>query len=359
MNKDSKRVTIKDIAQEADVSIATVHCALYNKPGVSTVVKDKILKIAHDNNYKININASILKRKTFRIAAVIPSPIGENRFYYKEIWSAIYDYMKDLNDFCIDLIEVAYEPEKEGAYQAYTRTVKGSHVDCLLISADTDADYLDSLKSFSEQNIPLGLIGTDYKKVNRLFCIQPHFLLLGKMITELLVSQMKDKKTILVCAGREDTASHYLIVHGMYEYLKENNLDQKIIPVYNGAFHESICEKLVSSLNENSDIGGCVSVNARSSVQLAEALVASKMAGKIPAIGSDIFEENINALKNGIFSNLINKNPYSQVMNGLTLMVDYLAKDILNTNDVMYIRSDLIFRSTLPLYENNDYRLLL
>ena len=76
----TKRFTIKDIARESGVSVATVHCALYNKPGVSDAVKERILKIAHDNDYKVNLNASFLKRRNLRIAAVFPSPINEKRF---------------------------------------------------------------------------------------------------------------------------------------------------------------------------------------------------------------------------------------------------------------------------------------
>ena len=35
----SKRITIKDIAERAGVSIGSVHCALYGKPGVGDATR--------------------------------------------------------------------------------------------------------------------------------------------------------------------------------------------------------------------------------------------------------------------------------------------------------------------------------
>ena len=214
MESKPKRFTIKDIAKEAGVSVATVHCALYNKPGVSDAVKEKIQKIAHDNNYKVNLNASFLKRKNLRIAVVFPSPVAEKRFYYQEIWDGIHEYVKNQNDFGIDLIEVAYMPEKEDSFQALARTVNISEIDGVLISPDADYGMNVTGSAFAGQNIPLVLVGSDEENVDRLFCIQPHFVTLGKMIFEQLVSQMKIGNKIMICAGNKETASHYLIVKG-------------------------------------------------------------------------------------------------------------------------------------------------
>ena len=38
----SKRITIKDIAERAGVSIGSVHCALYGKPGVGDATRERI-----------------------------------------------------------------------------------------------------------------------------------------------------------------------------------------------------------------------------------------------------------------------------------------------------------------------------
>ena len=58
-----KRLTIKDIAKEFNVSISTVSKALNNSYEISTSTKEKIQKFAKENNYKPNFNALSLKNR--------------------------------------------------------------------------------------------------------------------------------------------------------------------------------------------------------------------------------------------------------------------------------------------------------
>lgn len=44
----NKKITIRDVAQAAGVSISTVHQALNDKPGVSEVTREHIRRIADD-----------------------------------------------------------------------------------------------------------------------------------------------------------------------------------------------------------------------------------------------------------------------------------------------------------------------
>ena len=53
-----KRLTIKDIAKEFNVSISTVSKALNNSYEISISTKEKIQKFAKENNYKPNFNAA-------------------------------------------------------------------------------------------------------------------------------------------------------------------------------------------------------------------------------------------------------------------------------------------------------------
>ena len=52
-----KRLTIKDIAKEFNVSISTVSKALNDSYEISVSTKDKIQKYAKEKNYKPNFNA--------------------------------------------------------------------------------------------------------------------------------------------------------------------------------------------------------------------------------------------------------------------------------------------------------------
>ncbi|MCF8240670.1 MAG: LacI family transcriptional regulator [Melioribacteraceae bacterium] len=72
------KTTIKDIAEKANVSFATVSRALNNHPRISSATKEKITKIADELNYKPNFNArSLVKKETKIIGLVLPEIQGD------------------------------------------------------------------------------------------------------------------------------------------------------------------------------------------------------------------------------------------------------------------------------------------
>jgi LacI family transcriptional regulator len=87
-----RRVTIKDIATQAGVSLGTVHCALAGKAGVSEATRRRILEIARKNDYRPNSLVASLKRKAINIAAAFPGATEENRFYFSPVWNGVRNY---------------------------------------------------------------------------------------------------------------------------------------------------------------------------------------------------------------------------------------------------------------------------
>jgi transcriptional regulator, LacI family len=82
-----KRLTIKDIAKEFNVSISTVSKALNDSYEISVSTKEKIQKYAKDQNYKPNFNAISLKnRKTKTIGIIIPSMLN---YFFAQVFNGV------------------------------------------------------------------------------------------------------------------------------------------------------------------------------------------------------------------------------------------------------------------------------
>jgi LacI family transcriptional regulator len=84
--------TIKDIALEAGVSIATVSRAITGEEGVSEETRERILKIAESLNYYPNLSARSLVSKKLNVIGAIISETSEFAFsnpYYAEILKGI------------------------------------------------------------------------------------------------------------------------------------------------------------------------------------------------------------------------------------------------------------------------------
>ncbi|TXD54028.1 MULTISPECIES: LacI family DNA-binding transcriptional regulator [unclassified Polaribacter] len=82
-----KKLTIKDIAKEFDVSISTVSKALNDSYEISEATKSKIQKYAKEHNYKPNFNALSLKnRSTKTIGIIIPTML---KYFFAQVFKGI------------------------------------------------------------------------------------------------------------------------------------------------------------------------------------------------------------------------------------------------------------------------------
>jgi LacI family transcriptional regulator len=77
-----KRITLKQIANEFDVSIATVSRALNDSYEISVQTKEKIQRYAREHHYKPNnVARSLINKKTRTIGVIIPNIM--NNFFAK------------------------------------------------------------------------------------------------------------------------------------------------------------------------------------------------------------------------------------------------------------------------------------
>ena len=82
-----KKLTIKDIAKEFNVSISTVSKALNDSYEISEATKEKIQKYAKEKNYKPNFNALSLKnRSTKTIGVIIPTMLN---YFFAQVFKGI------------------------------------------------------------------------------------------------------------------------------------------------------------------------------------------------------------------------------------------------------------------------------
>jgi len=118
------RVTIKDVAAEAGVSLMTVSLVMNNKPNVSDETREKVLKAAKKLNYKPNMTARSLNSSrsfTFGVVTSNTSPIifarvwsGIEREASKSGYSVIFSNTNDQPDKERDAIDILIQKRVDG-----------------------------------------------------------------------------------------------------------------------------------------------------------------------------------------------------------------------------------------------------
>lgn len=354
-----KRITIKDIAQLAGVSLGSVHCALNGKPGVSEKTREDIIRIANEHGYRPNVIAASLKRKPIKIAAAIPALTGENKLYYSAIWEGVSDYINTLSDYNIELFSAPYYDSLHNSQVIEMQSLmERDDINGLISVGYTPTKGLIALQQVKEKNIPMVLVGNDVPNSGRLCCVLPNYLMVGRTIAELMFRQVSPDAHLLICAGFVQIPSNYLIVEGFQSYMKEHGFSNPVHIVHSSQEDDEACKR-ASQVLETYPIKGCFATTSRSSAMLARMLTKRVDRNDIFCIGMDLFQENIQALKDGVFDNLVHNNPYKSAYMATKILVDYLLKDLRPAMPTLYVGSEIVFQSNLPMYENGYYRLLM
>ncbi|MFA6508393.1 MAG: LacI family DNA-binding transcriptional regulator [Treponemataceae bacterium] len=357
----TKRVTITDIARSVGVSAGTVHRALTGKPGVGEEVRAKIVSTAKECGYKPNHVASALKRKTLRVVAAFPGPMKSNSYFYPFIWQGVRDYLQEISDFNVEFLEIPYyegindqADELNAILDRYPGGIDGlitvGHVG--VVGQRGEA----AIRRFVDSGIPVMLACDELKGVKPFGVVLADYDITGRMMAEVLFSQIPSDGDVILLSGDHMLPPHAGVVEGFDAFVKENGIGNRVVKINGYRSMDDVRLRTEEALRGCKNPAAVCCVYARGSVMLADLVRSKGLIGKIKAIGSDIFEENIRNLRDGVLSSVVYKNPYRQAYLAARILMNFLIKGEKPSPDVQYVESIMVFRSNLAFYESGICR---
>ncbi len=351
---NNKRVTLKDISKKLNVSLSTVHKALYNKKGISEATREKILLTANEMDYKINIIASTLKRKAIKIAVVLPEATGEERYFYKDIWDGIDGARESLKDFNVEIINIPfkgtnYKLQKQvlqDVYNKYSSTING------LITVPWNLSELNNvIDKFSDSGIPVVTINTDAPGSKRLACIAPPSKKIGMLVAELMSKMINAPGKVIIVSGNKETTIHTKIVEGFIKVMSSELPLIDIIQVIDSNSNNTY-ETLKGFFTKFDDIKGIYSNNSRNTLLIGNMITEMNLKNKFKVIGTDVFDESIKFLKSNIIQAIIYQNPYMQAYDGINFLFNYITKnEVAIPNE--FNKISIVLKNNLDFYINH------
>ena len=141
------KVTIKDIAREADVSVTTVSRVLNNKPDVGDDTRAKILKIIDEMNYNPNsVARGLVMQKTHTIGLIIPDISNP---FFPQVARAVEDKAQKLG-YSVIFFNTDNHLERE---KKAVELFKSKQVDGLIVSLSLGNEKI--LKELKSTNYPV------------------------------------------------------------------------------------------------------------------------------------------------------------------------------------------------------------
>lgn len=321
-----RNLTIKDIAKMAGVSAGTVDRVLHNRGNVSEAKQHKVDIVLEQINYKPNLIAKTLKKnRNYKVSVLLPDPDHDQ--YWSKAVSGLNAAAEEFGSFGITLDIVYFESENARHFSEIANKVCQSKPDGVLIAPMFYAESLKFFKKCHTENIPYITFNTAVKQSNPISFIGQDLYQSGRLAGNIiLISQKFTGKIILLHIDESpDNAPHMLEKQrGFSDYLQENKYDMELLEIIKIP-HDKIPyidQFLERRIKPSTPISGIY-------ISTSKAYTVSAFFNKhfkdISIVGYDLIDENIEQLKNGTITFLINQNPYQLAYQGILRFTDYLV----------------------------------
>ena len=352
----SARVTMKDIAAELGVSINTVHKALTGKAGVSESVRAKVNAKAEEMGYHRNTSASSLRRKDINLVFCLPCASREGAYFYRYLWEGCNRFEQEVIDqgITVERVEFGVGGYADALEQIDERLQVGEKIDGLLAYVPGDDRATHLLEQIAEAGVAIELVDGDRPHLDRLGASLADYSTAGSLMAEQavnLVHAAGADARVLLLAGDPYTDSHYLTARAFHTYLREHNVPWQVEDLTGAhAQVKQLERELKNRLNGPNAPELICSVFAVGSELVADALVSANKAGEVMVIGNDLFPESALALRRGIFTNIVYKDPVSLAYRGAKTLGEYLLWGKVPAESVQKGAVEMVFGSNVDRY---------
>jgi LacI family transcriptional regulator len=168
MNR-AHQITIKDIAKELKISVATVSRAFRNTYDVSEETRKKVLAKAEELNYRTNLNATgLVSNKSHNIAVILPTITN---YYFSTVITGIQEIAYN-NGYNIILHVTGESSDRE---IEIAKDLPLSSIDGLLVCVTSESHKSNHLKEIIDKGIPIVFFDRAAELINTSKVIQNDF----------------------------------------------------------------------------------------------------------------------------------------------------------------------------------------
>ena len=332
-------ITIKKIAEIANVSPGTVDRIIHNRGQVSQENVDKVNAIIKEYGFKKNIFASNLAfNKKFRFVVFLPKHEG------LEYWQAPIDGIKKASEeFSRFGVTIDYHFYKydSASFKKMARKVLELDCDGLLFAPIFKEDSILFLNEFKNKNIPIIMIDSNINEIEGVSYIGQDAIQSGYLAGRLISFTKKDiNKVLIIKITREieNTSVYLQRIKGFYSFFEDHE------ELTNFKFTEinikdSDVKKLDTKMFEGID--SIFIPNSR--IHIVAQFLKEKNIKGIRIVGYDLLKKNIQFLEDETIEFLINQKPEEQGYRGISHLY---KKVVLNeeVEETFYMPLEIILK---------------
>ncbi|OAF10212.1 LacI family transcriptional regulator [Bradyrhizobium centrolobii] len=338
-------LTLKDIARQAGVSLATVDRVLHNRPGVRPDTVRRVREAIARNAFQPHVGAAELARgRARRFAFVMPS--GPNLFMQQ-----IQDYLGEMSAWLSARrlsVEVVATDVFDPSVLAASLEASSGDYDGVAVVALDHPGVRGAINDLVDAGTKVVTLVSDVPSSRRHHYVGIDNIAAGRTAGA-LVGRLAGEKSgkVAIVAGSQGLRDHAERIFGFNQVMASEFPGLTVLPVLEGRDEDDRSEQVLARLfGRHADIVGLYNVGAGTR-GVAKALSDAGREKRVVFVGHDVTVLTRRLLLQGVMDAAISQNPGHEARAAVRVLLA-LARGEPILREQEKIRIDIVMRDNLP-----------
>ncbi|WP_035683553.1 LacI family DNA-binding transcriptional regulator [Bradyrhizobium sp. Cp5.3] len=338
-------LTLKDIARQAGVSLATVDRVLHNRPGVRPDTVRRVKEAIARNAFQPHVGAAELARARARRFAFV-MPTGPNLFM-QQIQAYLDEMSAWLSARRLSVEVVATDVFDPSVLAASLEALSGDYDGVAVVALDHPS-VRAAIDDLVEAGTKVVTLVSDVPSSRRHHYVGIDNIAAGRTAGA-LVGRLADQKSgkVAIVAGSQGLRDHAERIFGFNQVMASEFPRLDVLPVLEGRDDDDLSEQALARLfGRHADIVGLYNVGA-GTPGVAKALSNAGREKQVVFVGHDVTVLTRRLLLQGVMDAAISQNPGHEARAAVRVLLA-LARGEPILREQEKIRIDIVMRDNLP-----------
>ena len=343
-----KKVTIRDIAREAGVSVGTVSKYLNGRRDMREENRAAIARAIERLDYSVNMVARTLAHKPITIGVLLSSTFDE---YFTPMEEGIRSAVNALVDHKVSAVYERYagyydDQKINATLEDYIR--RG--VNGIILAPSRYYDLSSMITRLEQASIPVVLVVSDAKRAGRLAYVGIDAELSGRIAADFAALTLNAGDETAVFVGGREVIEHHKKAEGYCTACARQGL--QVAAVCETQDDPDTAYRLTRELLARKPELKLIYAATGNSVAVCRAICESGMQGKVRVIATDARRELREYVEKGVVIAVLGQHLHTQGEMAVKALYNYLSEGVLNQDEIK-IAPDLMLKSAiLSRWEN-------
>ncbi|WP_432666923.1 LacI family DNA-binding transcriptional regulator [Wukongibacter baidiensis] len=333
------RVTIKAIAQAANVSRGTVDKVLNNRPGVSQAVRDKVKRMAEEMGYKPNLAGKALayQKNPLKIGVII---LDKEDPFFHEVYEGVQKGFNEFKDFGIT-VETRFMNSIN--VQEQLRCIKEldeHNIFALVISPLCEEVIKTELNRLSSKGIKIVVSNTNIPDIEKLCFIGQNLKKSGRVAGDLLGKLLPSGGEVAILTGLTKIKALQERIIGFKEVIEAEYSQIKVTDIIENIDGNKCSYKKTLDLIKRQPSLNAIYITGTGVGGVGKAIKELNRKD-IKFICFDMIPETVDLIKDRTIDFTITQDPFMQGYLPIKVLFNYFLKHQEPSNENIYVKLEI------------------